>query len=117
VLGLGIPRAEDMYEIEDNVKFLIDKHFGENTAKAELPDKIVDSLSSVMLTLNDEDHTVRQMCLIFNDMEKLALDHLRHDSFDRFINSALYIKYRMAIVKNEKLQQTNTSFNRALQQA
>ena len=25
ILGLGIPRAEDMYEIEDNIKFLVEK--------------------------------------------------------------------------------------------
>lgn len=116
VLGLGIPRAEDMYEIEDNVKFLIEKHFG-STKQTQLPEDIIAAFSNVQLTLDDENHTVRQMCLIFNEMEKLGLEHLNKNSFTRFLNSALYIKYRMAIVKNENLGQTNSSFSRALSQA
>jgi hypothetical protein len=116
VLGLGIPRGEDMYEIEDNIKFLIEKHFGGSTTTV-LPENVIEAFSKVQITLDDENHTVKQMCLIFNEMEKLALEHLTKDSFDRFLNSALYIKYRMAIVKSDTSIQTNSSFSRALSQA
>ncbi|GMH85578.1 hypothetical protein TrVE_jg7782 [Triparma verrucosa] len=107
VTGLGIPRQEDMFEIEDQVKFLVEKHFkGEeaNDGEHPLPSEVMSELADVETVVDNSEHTVRQMCTCFDKMEKASLKYLRDDSFQRFINSALYIKYRMAIVKQESMK-------------
>ncbi|GMH85568.1 hypothetical protein TL16_g10271 [Triparma laevis f. inornata] len=107
VAGLGIPRQEDMFEIEDQVNFLVEKHFkGEeaNDGEHPLPPEVMSELAAVDTTVDNSEHTVRQMCTCFDAMEKVSLKFLREDSFQRFINSALYIKYRMAIVKQESMK-------------
>ena len=63
-------------------------------------------LADVETVVDNSEHTVRQMCTCFDKMEKASLKYLRDDSFQRFINSALYIKYRMAIVKQESMKLT-----------
>jgi len=106
ISGLGIPRQEDMFEIEDHVKFLIDKHFKQAGGEGEelLPKSLLDELVNVQAVLDDQSHTVRQMCTVFNKMEAASLTYLRMNSFTRFVNSALYIKYRMTFIKTESMK-------------
>ena len=108
VSGLGIPRQEDMFEIEDHVKFLIEKHFkqtSEDASQESLPKTLLDEVVKVQEVLSDQSHTVRQMCTVFNKMEAASLTYLRMNSFVRFINSALYIKYRMTFMKTESMKE------------
>ena len=95
---------EDMFEIEDHVKFLIDKHFKQIGGEQLLPKPILNEEHAVVQILNDQSHTVRQMCTVFNKMEAAALEFLRIDSFVRYVNSALYIKYRMTSIKTESMK-------------
>ncbi len=102
VAGLGIARSEDLFEIEDNVKMLIEKHFNAESSK-HLPESLLQAKQTIDATVADANHGVKAMCTIFDEVGLLAIGFLDKDTFQRFINSALFIKYRMAIVKQQSL--------------
>ena len=47
---------------------------------------------------------IKTLCSIFKETEELAYAYLTSEgTFDKFVNSALYIKYRMTVMKEEAL--------------
>jgi hypothetical protein len=96
--SIGIPTAEDKGEVEEKVKLMLEK----SKEAINLPEALKKELEEIEGKVPTAD--IKGLCTIFANAEKLTNETLLQDGvFDKFLNSALYIKYRMTVMKEESL--------------
>ena len=97
--NIGIPTDEDKLDIEAKIKELLEKSKEAKNLPEFITQELLDVPGRMVAGIG-----IKELCDIFKPVETLSRDFLNSEgTFEKFLNSALYIKYRMHMMKEEQL--------------